>query len=491
MGEQGPQQPRRVLSTLDATCVVVGAIVGVGIFFTPKDVAILAGSSQVALLAWGVGGVIALLGALTFAELGGRYHGNGAQYDVLRDAYGPAPAFVFVFCNATWIQAGAVGIIGLICAQYLGRAVTGQAPEGWAALGLATALILGLVLANAMGVKWGARIQNLTVYAKVATLLGVAGAAMFVTGEGSMREALDPAPAREEGGGSATLLGLVFAALVPAFFSFGGWQQALWVAGEVRRPRRAVPPAIVGGVLIVVAVYMLANWAYFRLLGYGGVTGSTALAADAVASVWPGAGARVLAGAVAVSAFGVLNAQFLSGPRLVYGMARDGRFFSPFARLHGRYETPVAAIGLLGGLAIGLLLVLGQSGIAKLLTGVVFVDGVFFALTGAALLVLRARRRDMGWTGRYGSPVVPALFVLGETGIVIGAFLGGVGLAALIGVGWIAVGVGLYWFRFRESAKLPEGVPCPECGYDLRGLAKQSCPECGWPRRIQPRSAEA
>ncbi|MBI4912187.1 MAG: amino acid permease [Acidobacteria bacterium] len=439
-------RPRRVLGLFDATSVVVGAIVGVGIFFTPSKVAALTGSAGLALGAWGLAGLIALCGAFTFAELGGRYHASGAQYEILRDAYGPFTGFLFVFCNATAIQGGSIGIISLICAFNLLAALGrggGQGLGGPGVLALAAGLILTLTAANAAGVRWGARIQNLTVAGKVGALLAVVGLAALAP----------PAPAAGIPpelplGPAAGLL----AALVPCLFSFGGWQQALWIAGEVKEPRRNLPRAILGGVLAVIAVYLLANWAFLHLLGAPAVAGSRALAADAVAVRLPGLGRRLVAAAVAVSAFGVLNAQLLTGPRLVYGMACDGRFFPVFARLHPRLGTPFAAIALIGLTALGLLLAAGPGGIDRLLNGLVFIDGIFFVLTGAALLVLR-RRLGPPPGGAFRVPAypwLPLLFILGEGGVVAGAYLDpSVRGAAFIGAAWIAGAALFYRARFR------------------------------------------
>jgi len=241
---------------------------------------------------------------------------------------------------------------------------------------------------------------------------------------------------------------------VPCLFSYGGWQQALWISGEVKEPHKNLPRSILGGVLIVVAVYLLANWAFLRLLGAPAVASSKALAADAVAVVLPGLGRRLVAAAVAVSAFGVLNAQLLTGPRLVYGMACDGRFFTPFARLSTRFGTPQAAIALLGLTALALLLAAGPGGIDRLLNGLVFIDGVFFALTGAALLVLRRRGLAGGSFRVPGYPVIPILFVLGELGVVAGAYLDpSVRGAAFIGLAWIAGAALLYALRFRGRSQ--------------------------------------
>jgi basic amino acid/polyamine antiporter, APA family len=434
-----------VLGGVDAFSVVVGGIVGVGIFFTPSRVAQIVGSSGLALLVWALTGAVVLCGALAFAELGGLYNGVGAQYTILRDAYGPLPAFLFVFCNATAVQGGAIAIVAIVCATNLGIAVGGGPPEGATLFAIAGAIIVGLTAANIVGVRVGSGIQNLTVLAKVLTLLAV-GVLAAVAGP----HVVTTVP-RSGGGVAVSLL----AALVPAFFTFNGWQQALWIAGEVREPRRTLPRALVGGVLTVIAVYLLANWAYLRLLGTQGVAVSQALASDAVATVWPSAGRRAVAAAVAVSAFGVLNAQLLAGPRLVHGMARDGRFFSIFGVLGARTGTPAAAIALIGGTSLFLLLTAGTRGvIGRLLNGVVFVDGVFFALSGAAIFVLRRKRPDADRPVRVpGYPVVPLVFILGEAAAVAGSYLDAeVRSAAVIGVLWIAAAALLYVARFREPA---------------------------------------
>lgn len=446
--------PPRVLGPVDATCIVIGAIIGVGIFFNPSEVAGICGSASLALLAWALAGFIALCGALVFAELGGMYHASGAHYEVLRDSYGSMPAFLFVFCNITVIQPGSMAVIGLICGQHLLKAVGAPAAlletQHAAPFAIAVALMVMLALANVIGVRWGARIQNLTVYAKLLTLLAVTGLAMWFAAEA-------PAPAAQRlasaPSGAIDVTKAMMAALIPAFFAYGGWQQVLWIAGEVREPRRNLPRSIIAGVLIVIAAYLLVNWAYLALLGVGGVASTQTLAADAVGVAWPDVGERIVALAVAISAFGVLNTQLLTGPRLIFGMARDSRFFPVFATTHQRFRTPAPAIALLVSLAL-LMLYLGwtsERAISTLTAGVVQVDAVFFALTGAALIVLRYRRANADRPMRVPLyPVVPALFVLGEVGAIAGSYMDDeMRGAAVIGGAWIAIGAVVYWVRFR------------------------------------------
>ncbi|QOI99307.1 MAG: amino acid permease [Phycisphaeraceae bacterium] len=433
--------PARVLGPFDAACVVVGAIVGVGIFFTPSRVASLSHSPTMALLAWAGAGAIALCGALAFAELGRRRHGPAAQYQILREAFGPLTGFLFVFCNATAVQAGAIGIISLICAHNLAAVASPHPLADTHAALIAVALIAAVTLANLAGVRWGSRLQNITVVAKIGALLAIAAvAAMFTP-----TTAPDPAPPPTA---LSPLAGLL-AALVPAFFAFGGWQHALWISGEVSRPAVNLPRAILGGTAVVLVVYLAANAAYLALLGHAGVAGSKALAADAVASVFPSAGRRLVAAAVAVSAFGVLNAQLLSGPRLIAGLAADGRFIPAFARVNAR-GAPAGAILLLAGAALLLLFAAGADGIDRLLTGVVVVDGVFFIATAAALYRIPT----------FGCPLplaalAAAAFIVGEVALLTGSTLDPAARSAsLIGAAWIVAAALLYAAAFRPNAPL-------------------------------------
>lgn len=436
---------RRVLGLWDTCCVVIGAIVGVGIFFTPRDVAHVAGSAPAALLAWTLGGVVALLGALTFAELGRLRPLAGGQYHVLRDAYGRAPAFLFVFCNLTAVQAGAVAIIAIVCAQNLGVALHGAAPAGRWTIAVATLMTWGLVGANVVGVRAGAGLQNATVVLKLLTLGALVAVAALLDARGS---ATEPATTTVGAHGFAGLI----AAMTLTLFAYGGWQQALWMAGEVKDAARIVPRAIVLGVVAVVALYLAVNWAYLDLLGLGGVRESRTLAADAFSAWSQDLGRRIAAAAVAVSAFGVLNAQFLTGPRLTWAMARDGQFFAPFAGLHPRFATPAAAVLLLGTLATVLTMGLGLDRTDVLTTGVVVVDAVFFALTGLALPVLRRRvapgERGPAWV----SGAAVAFAVLELLAIAGSVAERNMRLVALTGLGWI-VAAALIWalfFRRRD-----------------------------------------
>jgi APA family basic amino acid/polyamine antiporter len=443
----------RALGPWSATSIVIGAIIGTGIFFTPKEVALIAGSANLALWTWILAAGIVVCGALSFAELGAMYPQTGGQYTMLRDAYHPGVGFLYVLSNAVVIQAGAIAVIAYWGAQYLGVAVRGAELRPETATIIGAILIVVLVITNSVGVVWGAAVQNATVIAKLATL-GIVVALALVSepaADAFGGASTQPAAPAETALWDAYIMPLL-AALAPVMFSFGGWQHALWIAGEIKEPRTNVPRAILLGVGIVTVVYLAVNWAYLHLLGYERVCNSQALAADAVSRVWPELGKRFVAGAIAVSAFGVLNAQLLSGPRLVCGLARDGRFFAVFGRVVNPWKTPLAAIVLLGGVGLAMLLIAGASRMDQVASGVVLIDSLFFLLTGLALLVLRRRRPAASRPVRVPLyPVVPILFVLGELAVIVGTISHPkYRQNAYIGAIWIAIALAMYLVMFRR-----------------------------------------
>lgn len=428
--------PARVLGLGQLVAIVIGAVIGVGIFFTPAQVARIAGSQEVALGLWALGGFAAAMGGIAFAELGRRFPHAGGQYRVVRAGWGPFPAYVYVVCLLTAIQSGAAAAIAQAAARNLAVAAGVQAtPDGTVAVALA--LIAGVVVTNVLGVRQGTAVQVFTVAAKLTTLGFIVALAA-----GSPTQAAPPAAPAPAAGLS------LLAGLIPAMFSYGGWQHALWMAGEVKDPERALPRGIGIGVAVVVVAYLSATWAYFRLLGYDGVVNAGALAAEAVGVVLPGLGERVVAAAVAVSAYGVLNAQFLAGPRQVWALARDGLFFQALGHLHPVRGTPHLAILALGGCATVATLVprlAGLDGLGALTAWTVVVDTLFFVLTAAVLIKLQAEER------RFTPSALAAALFIATMGIaLVGAMADQtVRLAALSGVVWVSIVSGSY-FAFRR-----------------------------------------
>jgi APA family basic amino acid/polyamine antiporter len=415
--------PERTLTAFDIGCVVVGGIIGVGIFFTPATVARAVDTPGQVILAWSLGGVLAVLGALVFAELSVLVPGHGGMFRYIQAAFGRGPAFLYGWANWLVIQAGALGIVGLLLADNLDIALFGSSrlPAG-AKLGIAVAAMLLFTASNVAGLHVGKRVQNALTVLKVLAL-GFLVALAWLQGD------VPPAPLPEPSGRS--LPAMLASAMLPVLFATGGWQQGSFLAGAARRPLRDLPLGILGGVAIVVVTYITVNLAYLDLLGIDGARRSAAIGADAARQALGDSGGRVLAAMVAVSAAGIMNTICLAPPYVLYAMAQEGLFPVPFGRLHPRLHTPV--LGVLGqglwavALLLGVHLGVRASGRGTTIetmdfvcNGVVFVDWLFFAACGFALLRLR-RMPVPGGFRVPGGAVVAALFAAGAVAVTIGS----------------------------------------------------------------------
>jgi APA family basic amino acid/polyamine antiporter len=430
---------RRALGPFDATMVVVGGIIGSGIFIVPSVVAQRLPTSELVLAAWAAGGAIALAGAFAFAELAALFPRAGGQYVYLREAYHPLVAFLFGWASLLMIQGGGLAAVSITFAQYALRLV-GRSPA-YATVGAAIAI--GVVAAvNYLGVKPGSRLLNVLVIAKFVALAALIGGGLLLPPpQGPQVAPPTPPPP----GGFAAF----GAALVPILFAYGGWQSVNLVAEETREPRRTIPRALIVGMGIVIAVYLLANVVYLRVLSH------PALAATADALQWifgPGAD-RLIAAAIAISAFGFLDLTLLAQTRIYYAMGKDGMFFPALARLQPQFGTPTLAIVLQAGWGI-LLALTGTYG--ELVDSVVFGDWIFFGLTVAAIFVFRRRipveSREPGSFRAPGYPLVPALFVAAASVVVVSAVRTNPFRSA-IGIVLLAIGPLVYWIFARRTPR--------------------------------------
>ncbi len=430
---------RRELGLFDATMVVVGAIIGAGIFINPSIVARrLSGGGEV-LAAWVAGGLIALAGAFAYAELGAIRPKVGGQYAYLREAYHPLVGFLYGWALLTTIETGAMAAVAITFAEYtlrlVGRAGVGPTP-------LAVLAILVVSVVNYLGVKPGSRLLNLFVVLKVLAIGVLIVAAFFLPGSAPAAAA----PARDIGA-----LPIAFgSALVPILFAYGGWQNLNYVAEEIREPQRNLPLSLLLGTSLVVAVYVLVNVAYLRALGADGLAATLTPAADAAGRFLGGFGDRFVAAAIAVSTFGFLDLAVLAPTRVYYAMAADGLFPRAVARLHPRFQTPSLAIVIQSTWAVALVFT-GTYG--DLLDSVVFADWIFFGLSVASLFVFRRREpvagRPAGTFSASGYPLAPGFFVLVAAGVVASVVIGAPGRSAM-GALVLLVGVPVYyWFSRR------------------------------------------
>ena len=431
----------RRLGIFSASMAVIGGIIGSGVFLGPQIVAARVGSAGLTLVAWVVGGVIALAGAFCFGELGARRPRAGGGYVYLREAFGPLPAFLYGWALLLVIATGATAAVAVTFASYA-VPLLGLSPR--ATLPLATVAIVVLSAVNYVGVKPAAVTQNVFTILKLAAVATLIVAGLSLSPAAALSLPVPPSAAPAGLGGVAVALGT---ALVPILFAYGGWQQTNFIAEEIIEPERNLPRALVLGVVGVVVVYLLANVAYLRVLGAGGLAASTAPAADVMGRVLGAVGRRLISAGIALSTFGFLGLVILVTPRVFQAMAADGVFFQPLARLHPRYRTPAGAIAFMGAWSI----VLALSGTyAQLLDYVVFGDWIFFGLTVASLFIYRAREPSGAGFRVPAYPWTPALFVLAAAYVVVSSIIANP-RNALIGTGLLAIGLPVYRVARRNQ----------------------------------------
>jgi APA family basic amino acid/polyamine antiporter len=441
---------RRALGTFDATMVVVGGIIGAGIFINPYLVAQRLPGGDWILGAWAFGGLVALAGAFAFAELAALFPAAGGEYAYLREAYHPVVGFLFGWASLVMIQGGGLAAVAITFAQYLLR-LSGAA--GADARPFAVGALVLVALVNYAGVKPGSRLLNALVVLKVGALAALIVGGLFLARGLPAAPAL-PAPA---GRPPATLLAFG-AALVPILFSYGGWQNANTLAEEIREPRRTLPRALLAGTFVVLAVYLLVNVVYLATLGRDGLAATATPAADAVQRLFGPGADRWIAAAIAVSTFGFLDLTLLGPTRIYYAMSRDGVFFPGLSRLHPRFGTPHRAILTQAAWAIVLVLTGTYGG---LVASVVFADWIFFALTVAAVILLRRRipvaRREPGSYVSPGYPYLPVLF-LSASALVLAGVVRSNPVRSAYGTALLAAGLPIY-FVYSGRAKTAGGAP--------------------------------
>lgn len=422
----------RRLGPFDATMIVMGGIIGSGIFINPYVVARQVHSTPLILAAWAAGGAIALLGAFVYAELAALRPEVGGQYAYLRDAWHPSVAFLYGWALLLVIQSGGMAAVAVTFANYA-KAVTGLAASD-AVIAVVTLTILTLI--NCLGVRSGTNTQTVLMLLKLAAIV-----MLIVVGVTADFDR----PAHAVTTESATLFAFG-AAMTPIMFAYGGWQTASFMSGELRRPQRDLVIGLVAGVLGVIAVYLLTNVAYLRALGPAGLAETTTPASSVMRMAWGERGAMLIATGITISTLGFLSQGMLTAPRVYYAMAEDGLFFRAVARVHPRTQVPVLAIALQGIVAV----IIALSGTyGQILSYVVSVDFIFFGLTGAALFLFR-RRGGRASFSMPGHPVTTAIFVIACWVIVIATFIGSPRDSA-IGVAILLAGLPAYWFWRRRA----------------------------------------
>jgi APA family basic amino acid/polyamine antiporter len=434
---------KRALGPFDATMVVIGGIIGAGIFLSPGVVAQRLETPFLVLAAWGAGGLIALAGALSYAELGAIFPKAGGQYVYLRDGLHPLAGFMYGWALLFVIETGAIAAVAIIFASYALRISGG--PDG-ARVPIAISGIVALSIINYLGVKPGSRVLNVLVVLKVIALALLVGAGFAAAGHPGWWS-----DARECGATGSSTLVAFGAALVPILFAYGGWQSANYVGEEIADPKRNLPRALIAGTIAVVLIYVSVNIVYLRALGLQGLATSTAPAADAARLSFGVYGNVFISSAIAISTFGFLNLSILAPTRVYYAMAADRVFVPALATLHPRYATPSLAIVVQSTWSC----ILALSGSYEQLTNyVVFADWIFF---GSTVLTVLTFRRSLPLSQRPadafrapGYPLVQVLFVAVSAGVVA-SVIAAAPIAAAKGAALLALGVPVYFWYARSK----------------------------------------
>jgi basic amino acid/polyamine antiporter, APA family len=434
----------RVLGFMSVVGILVGTVIGSGIFVSPNRIAQLVQSPQLILAVWVVGGVLTFFGALAFAELGAAFPQAGGMYVYLREAYGRPVAFLFGWTLFLVIDSGAIATLSVaFSTRYLPYFV----PLTPLASKLVSLALIGVLVAvNCLGVRYGALLQNLLMLVKFGAILAVS-VVVFLFANGNTANWVQPGPAAVSG----NLVANFGAALVLSLWAYKGWEAVTFSSGEIKRPERNIPIGLVAGTLVVVLLYVATNLAYLYALPAGDIAKSSRIAADVMNLAVGPIGATIIAAVILFSITGAANGNILTAPRVFFAMARDGLFFRKFADLHPTLLTPHLSIIATGAWA-GLLSVSGT--FEQLATYVVFGQWIFFGLTVAAVIVLRRKRPDLPRAYRtWGYPVTPIVFILAALYISASTLITQP-LNALAGLGIILAGVPayVYWQRSKRQA---------------------------------------
>jgi len=435
---------RRSLTLYPLTMIAIGCSIGSGIFRTPGQIAHHVHLPEYVIALWILGGLVALTGALTYAEMGSMFPGAGGLYVYLREAYGDAMGFMYGWFILFISTAGAIAALVAVCAEHILYLVGPEHTAAWK-MPLAIFLLVFLTVVNLFGVNVGEWIANIFTSAKLFGLLliGLAGwwyaqpDALAANATGTFANTLPENPT------GAFALGFI-----GVLWSYGGWQHVSFMAGEAKNPQKVIPRAMLLGSLIVTVVYVMANLAYMRLLPVEKVATSTTVAADALNTIAPWGGA-LMAFLIALSTFGTVGIYCMTAPRMYYAMARDGIFFKQLADIHPRWKTPVNAILIQSGWALILLLFWGT--FENLIEYVTFMDYLGLMMVATTVFVFRRTRPDAPRSYRtIGYPVTPAIFI----GICLWFILFTVWQAPVrAGAGFVVAlaGWAAYYFYFRKQ----------------------------------------
>jgi APA family basic amino acid/polyamine antiporter len=445
-----PEQRRlelpRVLGLWDVVSIVIGGVIGSGIFLVPADIAQQVKVPLLIFAVWIVGGLLSYFGALAFAEMGAAMPQAGGMYNFLRESYGPLLAFLFGWTLFLVIDSGTIATLTVAFASNYLPFFVKIGPAGQKLVSIA--FILFLVVVNCVGVRWGANLQNLLSVIKFTALAAVCVIVFIFAKEAHASNWIRPLPGRFNMG----LLGSFGVALVASLWAYKGWESTTYSAGEVRRPERNLPVGLLIGTATCVIIYIITNMAYLYAFPASRIAQSPRIASDVMNVIIGPIGASIISFIILFSIMGAANQTILCSPRVYYAMARDGLFFKKIAEVHPKFLTPHLSIIALG--VWGMILTLLLKTFQNLFTYVIFGEWIFFGLTVGAVIILRKKRPDMPRPYKtLGYPVTPIIFVLAALYISVNSLITQF-KGTVFGLVIILLGIPgyLYWKMKRPKA---------------------------------------
>ncbi|HEY7402364.1 MAG TPA: amino acid permease [Candidatus Angelobacter sp.] len=437
--EQNAQPLARRLGVFDATMLVMGGIIGSGIFINPYVVAQRVHTPVLVLAAWLSGGLAALTAGFIWAELAVRMPSVGGQYAYLRESYHPLVAFLYGWVLLLVIQTGGMAAVTVTFSRYF-MDLTGVHSSPWQ-VALVSLSILTLI--NCMGVRAGSTVQSTLMVFKIFAIAALVAVGMFIVrGKIAWSPVLDQRL-------SPALLSSFGAAMVPVAFAYGGWQTATFAAGEMKSPRRDLPRALILGMLGVTLLYAAVNYSYLHALGVAGLAGTQTPATSVMRMALGEKGATVIAVAIAISTLGFLSQSVLTAPRVYFAMAQDGLFFRRLAWVHPRTQAPVFAIILQ---SVWTMVIVLSGSYDRILSYVISMDATFWMLTAGCLFILRRRTGTVSDFPMPGHPYTTALFCI-LCGALVANTIYQFPENTLIGVAILVTGVPVYYFWKRTSRR--------------------------------------
>lgn len=439
----------RSIGLFDATMIVMGGIIGSGIFMNPAVVAQQLHTPFLILLVWAIGGVVGLIGAFIYSELAARKPDVGGQYAYLRDGYHPMLGFLYGWTLLLVIQTGGMAAVALTFSRYFLELVPIQLTD-WL---VAVCILVLLTWINCLGVRAGSSVQSVLMVMKIVAIAALICCGFIPAAKSELFHPLVDRPV------SFDLFTAIGAGMIPVLFAYGGWQTANFIAGEIRDPKITLPRGLILGVLGVVILYTSVNYVCVRVLGSAGLAATKTPASAVMRTALGATGAKLIAAGIAISTLGFLSQSMLTAPRVYFAMAEDGVFFRAVARIHPKTRVPILAIALQGLLAIAIAL---SGKYEQILNYVVSADFIFFGLTATCIFIFRRRAKspDSEIPAVPGHPFTTLLFIA-ISWIVVATTLYKYPLNSFIGIAIILAGIPAYylWRKWNSVVSPPQTVP--------------------------------